>query len=57
MATKDTAGEKDAARRKLKLNKETVKDLDVRKGAGDAVKGAAQPPPPSDNVCAETDGC
>jgi len=42
MGTNETVGEKDAARKQLKLNKETVKDLTVKKkGAADVVKGAA----------------
>lgn len=40
---KEPVGEKGAARRKLKLNKETVKDLTVKDGAGQRVRGAAWP--------------
>ena len=43
METNETVGEKDeAGRKKLKLNKDTVKDLGVKKVAADAVKGAAR---------------
>jgi hypothetical protein len=45
MGTNETAREKDVPRKpreKLKLNKESVKDLGVKKGAADAVKGAAR---------------
>lgn len=39
---KDTVVEKGATRKKLKLNKETVKDLAVNDGTAKAVKGAAR---------------
>jgi hypothetical protein len=42
MGTNETVGEKTGAgKKKLKLNKDTVKDLGVKNGAADAVKGAA----------------